>query len=114
MSFVHFLKVALIISLVRRSPPAARRFRNSNKPEVVRTQCIAFLTQAQTVVSFISAEWKPYSCENGLHRQETAERFRRVVRAPDSSRDQSRRTIEAASRVHEERSVSAAPKSGCL
>jgi len=68
----------------------------------------------QTVLNFIGGKWESSSSDKWPDRNDPAHQSILVARAPDSSADDARRAIEAASHAATEWSALAAPKRGKL
>jgi acyl-CoA reductase-like NAD-dependent aldehyde dehydrogenase len=68
----------------------------------------------QTVLNFIAGKWEPSRSDNWNDRCDPSDRSRLVARAPDSSRDDARRAIEAAARAAGAWSAVSVPERGKL
>ncbi|HXG91685.1 MAG TPA: aldehyde dehydrogenase family protein [Blastocatellia bacterium] len=68
----------------------------------------------QTVLNFIDGKWEPSASDKWTERYDPADKTVLVGRAPDSSREDARRAIEAAARAFESWREWPAPKRGRL
>ena len=68
----------------------------------------------QTVLNFIGGKWEPSESDKWTDRHDPADQSVLVARAPDSSREDARRAVEAASHATEEWGSMPAPRRGRL